>query len=290
MPALVDANIWLPFRNQPGGKSRLPHDPMSSFIHYLPRRVVFRNSKVSESPWYGDRNGDARFFAAPTHHITRSRFGPAARVSPGDTIWIVSQLRSPGGNLPPCIDARIEVAVVTCDRGGTRRFDAGPASRWFPIYSASPELRRLKTKDADGYETLLLPSPVTPVGRCLQSLRELANPEILQTLETEIDRIPFDFVSYRIADGTASAFGLVGELLADGRRIFWDRWSLPRRLAERREEVDGNALNDYLLNVLRDSGTVWVVESPLYAELGSYSAVEYEFARSLGKEIRKCGK
>ena len=33
--------------------------------------------------------------------VTRSRTGPAARVQRGDTIWLISQLRSPWGSFRP---------------------------------------------------------------------------------------------------------------------------------------------------------------------------------------------
>ena len=95
--------------------------------------------------------------------------------------------------------------------------------------------------------------------------------------------VPKLVISYRIADGTKQAFELAKRLVSSGQPIFWDRWSLPRRLAERRELIDDTTLNDYLCEKISAARMVWGVDSPLYAEKGSYSLIEQDLASSLNK-------
>ena len=97
-----------------------------------------------------------------------------------------------------------------------------------------------------------------------------------------------NFISYRIADGTQQAFEKVQELLKRGNKVFWDRWCLPRRLAERRECVNDKALDAQLMSHLQMASVVWGIESPLYADVESYAQKECAAARELGtyKRVR----
>jgi hypothetical protein len=94
------------------------------------------------------------------------------------------------------------------------------------------------------------------------------------------------FVSYRISDGSRGAFRKVHDLIEQGKVVFWDRWSLPRRLAERRE-IDPDpyfrrTLDEYLLEKLEKSAHVWGIESKKYSAEGSYSEKERSRAMKLG--------
>jgi hypothetical protein len=113
-------------------------------------------------------------------------------------------------------------------------------------------------------------------------MRRLVSAESLQAWTGELNPEHAHFISYRICDGTHSAFLKVRNLLGKGEVVFWDRWCLPRRLAERREVVDNKALDDYLMEHLRQSKVVWGIESEKYSANGSYSAKERTEAIRLG--------
>jgi hypothetical protein len=53
-----------------------------------------------------------------------------------------------------------------------------------------------------------------------------------------------------------------------------DRWSLPRRLAERREFLKDDVLDAYIKSQMRKYAIVWGIWSNKYAETGSYSALD----------------
>jgi len=114
-------------------------------------------------------------------------------------------------------------------------------------------------------------------------MREVANPQVLERHAAAIRQRPMHFISYRLADGTRAAFQQAGRLMAKGQVVFWDRWCLPRSMAERREVADAQALDDHLMCKLEASVLVWAVLSPKYAAPGSYSAREYQRATTAGK-------
>jgi hypothetical protein len=123
-----------------------------------------------------------------------------------------------------------------------------------------------------------------PIGQALQSMRELSDVRPLLELELKINIMPFDFISYRLIDGTSLAFDKAIELVQKKRKaIFWDRWSLPRRLAERREFLNDASLNSYIFEWIFRCNTLWAIQSTRYAEFGSYSAFEKCLAERLGK-------
>ena len=80
------------------------------FIHFNRRQVWVRDTKDDLNLWFAkEQNSDAGF-ERPQYHITRATYGPAKEIRPGDTIWLIGQLYSPWGKLPPALDARIDVA------------------------------------------------------------------------------------------------------------------------------------------------------------------------------------
>lgn len=260
------------------------------FIHYLPRRVVAKLPTQPSAPWFAEARALATGFARPTYHVTRSQHGPTASVRPGDVIWIVSQLASPWGTLPPAIDARINVGRVEISADGRRRFTAARSSAWFPLYDATRLIAELETIDASDKRTRLRPDPAIPIGQVLQSMRKLADATpLIRNLE-KLATNPLNFISYRISDGTFDAFRKAAQLMRQGQSVYWDRWCLPRRLAERRELVSIPALNRHLMTKLKNSQIVWGIESPLYAEPTSYSAKERTRAIALGTYKRVAAK
>jgi hypothetical protein len=102
------------------------------FIHYVPRRVVVHFPRDPRALWFADAQHASAGFRRPVFHKTRSQTGAATRVCKGDVIWIVSQLDSPWGRLPPGIDARLCVRNIERD-GDTKeiRFEASSRSVWF---------------------------------------------------------------------------------------------------------------------------------------------------------------
>lgn len=248
------------------------------FVHYLPRYVAGPGGRRPASPV--DRSSEPAW-ERPAWHRSGAAHGPASRVRPGDTIWLFAQLHSRWGTLPPALDARIDVEAVTL-LAGERRFVASRTSRWFPLTDSTAVLRALRTRRRDGASQALWRSFPAPVGAALRRMRTLDDAAELARWEASIDERGYDFVSYRLKDGTRPAFELVRRLVTAGRAVFWDRWSLPRRLAEGRETVADEVLERHLLRLLHGARRVWGVESPLYGDVDSYSAREREAAAARG--------
>lgn len=257
------------------------------FIHYLPRKVRILSPAKPGTAWYVDLQKPVSGFERPQYHVTRAASGPAAKIRPGDTIWIISQLYSRWGVLPPAVDARMEVAsVCTLRKGGEitgYRYNAAGRSRWFPLADATVEMQALKTVNSKGQINELWPAPHLPIGCYLQQPRKLMTGERLGRWEKQLDDRGFDFVSYRLRDGTPAAFKAVQALVSAGQCVWWDRWSLPRGLAERREHVADGHLQSYLVGQLSRAKKVWGIDSPYYDEPGSYSCLEKQHASQLGK-------
>ncbi len=258
------------------------------FIHYQPRRVVLNFPREASSPWFSHYQSRSDSFKRPDRHTTRQNQGAAAKIVEGDRIWIVSQIYSPWGALPPGIDACVEVESVSRRRGGGFHFIAAPTSRWFPLKDAGGLLGALRTVNSVGEKADLWADARRPVGCSIQSMRQLDSAQALEDWEQRLELLPLNFISYRIADGTQQAFEKVQELLMRGNKVFWDRWCLPRRLAERRECVNDKALDAQLMSHLQMASVVWGIESPLYADVESYAQKECAAARELGtyKRVR----
>lgn len=259
------------------------------FIHYLPRQVVMRFPKNASAPWFHRYQRRDDGFERPTRHTTQRKNGAAALVQRGDRIWIVSQIFSPWGHLPPCIDACVVVESVQKRRGGGFHFIAASSSRWFPLMDAQRLLASLDTVNAAGDKKKLWADTCRPVGHSLQSMRRLDSAQVLRDWERSLKDLPLNFISYRIADGTAQAFETVRKLLGRGEKVFWDRGCLPRRLAERRERLSNGKLDMLLMRKLRSAAAVWGIESPLYADARSYAQKECTAAQKLGtyKPVRQ---
>ena len=262
---------------------------MAHFAHYVKREVVELDYASEDDPWFKENQPDDQGFEAPAYHVTRSTNGPVTRRYPkGDTLWIFSQLKTPWGAFPPALDAKLIVNDVEDLRkkhggGPAFRFAAGKGSTWFPLLDATTALGRISTIDSTGHICSLLAHRGQPVGRALQSLRQVADTSPLLDLEQSLCQLGFDFVSYRLIDGTKTAFEKSLQLVLAGKAVFWDRWSLPRRLAERREIVSDETLNRFLLHRIEACTIVWGIKSPRYSEVGSYSWREQHTGSRLGK-------
>jgi hypothetical protein len=143
-------------------------------------------------------------------------------------------------------------------------------------------MSRLKWITAKGEVMPLVPDDQRDPAHILQSMRELDTGLDIEGWADEMLRKDTTFVSYRIADGTPSAFRACQQLMSEGRALFWDRWSLPRRVVESREWAESGPLDEYLFERLRLSSQVVPIESPRYGEAGSYSARELQEATKRG--------
>jgi hypothetical protein len=255
------------------------------FIHYVPRRIAASLPARSDELWFARSQDSSSGFKTPEYHTTRSKKGAALRVHKGDVIWIIGQLFSPWGTLPPGVDAMIRVRDVVRGSDGRITFFAGRSSKWLPLADATSLLRRLRTITDGGRVSALLGGGYEPnaaVGRYLQSMRQLESGEPLIKWADRLASRPVSFISYRLCDGTEGAFHTASRLIRRGRTVFWDRWCLPRRLAERREFVSDAALDRYLMQSLRKSQSVLGVDSPAYRDPTGYAAKERAAARALG--------
>ena len=260
---------------------------MKHFAHYVKRSVVDASQQTDDAlPLYVEHQPHDQGFQSPAYHSVAANSGVASRVSKGDTIWLFSQLSSPWGSLKPSLDAIIKVSEIKrpeCHASGRYRFQANDDSRWFPLFDATELISRLVAIDSQGNSRALLNTRGTSIGQALQFLREIYDPTPLLEHMIRVSETPLDFVSYRIIDGTRPAFELTKCLLDEKRAVFWDRWSLPRRLSERGENIGNKPLDSHVYFTIGSARIVWGVVSALYAASGSYSAKEKELAISLKK-------
>lgn len=259
---------------------------MKHFAHYIKRTVVTAgvSSQARDLP-YAEPQPETQGFSLPTYHSVPLNSGVALRVGVGDTIWLFSQLNSPWGSLPPSLDGKIEVGEIAKSQGaaGRYRFGANDNSKWYPLFSAIELAGELNAIDAQGDVRDLLNTPRTAIGQALQFLREIADPAPLLKHAARVEEMAPDFISYRMVDGTRTAFELAAWLLVNQHAVFWDRWSLPRRLAERDEHVAAVTLDEHIATAIEHARIVWGVHSERYAMAGSYSKLEKECAVRLGK-------
>ena len=257
----------------------------SHYIHYNRREVRLRFPTDPSDPWFSEEQGEAEGFDRPRYHVTRAVDGPAASVEAGDTIWLLGQLYAPwGDHLPPTLDARIDVAGVGRRNGATGyRYSAAETSRWFPLTECTAQLYALETITAAEGIVPLWKDHSRPIGHYLRRMRKLSSSRGLQEWEAGLGSRPLHFISYRIRDGSQPAFDCAQRLFNLGVRVFFDRWCLPRRLAERREAVGDEPLDNTLFEAIHEAEAVWGIESPLYAAPGSYTVRERDLAQSLNK-------
>ncbi|PLY02959.1 MAG: hypothetical protein C0622_04975 [Desulfuromonas sp.] len=250
----------------------------TSYIHYVRRRIIDVQNSDDETARFSEEQFGSAGFERPVFHKTFATSGPTARVKEGDIIWIISRLTRGRQSLPVSLDARIIVEkvekVIKDGRCEGHRFIAGKKSRWFPLCNAETTLRLLETANGKGEVTKLWPATIQKIGTVTQQMRQLQSDHPLRELEQSIVKDGYDFVSYRQCDGTASAFDYVQSRLTSGGIVWWDRWSLPRRLAERREEVSTEALDGRITSAIQDAKRVQGIWSPRYEDVKSYSMLE----------------
>ncbi len=258
---------------------------MRHFIHYIKRVVVDAGENIDPDVLpYAEQQPEDQGFETPAYHSVPLNSGVASRVDVGDTIWLFSQLSSCWGKLPPSLDGMIGVAEINKDgrMPGRYWFGAASHSKWFCLFNASDLIGELKSIDVRGKVRRLIEPPQTAIGQAARFIREISDASSLNNHAAIVDETKPDFISYRITDGTKSAFELAMLLLENKRAVFWDRWSLPRRLAERNESVGPEALDARIDTIIRSSRAVWGVSSKLYGVDGSYSKLEKDLAERIG--------
>jgi len=264
-----------------GGGAKLK----SHYIHFNRRDIRLRFPTEPSHPWFSEFQSQSGGLEGPQFHVTRAINGRASEVKCGDIIWLVGQLYAPWGEcFPPTLDARIDVKAVHPRIGNPGyRYTAAETSRWFTLTDSTEYLHDLRCINSEGISSYLWKDHNRSIGLYLQQMRKLANGAILKDWEKLQDSKPLHFVSYRVCDGSHDAYRCSQSLFDEGLRIFWDRWSLPRRLAERREVLGDQPLCRALESKIYEADIVWGIESPLYGELGSYSARERDLAKTLNK-------
>lgn len=259
----------------------------NAYIHYVKRHIVTKYPLDIANPWYSELQTYDNGFNKPAFHITRSLTWPVSEIRRGDYIWLISQLSSPWGMLPPSMDAKIVIEDILVESTGNKkgkiRFIAGSQSKWLPLYNASKMLIGLYSILKNGVKKVLVKSQEDKVGQAFQGIKKIGDPSYMEEYASNIDIQPLHFLSYRVADGTRMAFEKARSLMDEGHAVFWDRWSLPRRLAERREIVADRVLDEVINKKIIESTVVWGIESPRYNEINSYSAKEKELASTLCK-------
>jgi len=264
----------------------------AEFIHYVQRRIISRYPTDIESPWYSELLDYKNNFNKPIYHITRSIAWPATSVEKGDVIWLVSQLSSPWGKLPPSIDAFIEVSSIEKILDKNKKilkilYRASDCSKWFPLVDASEMLANLQFCFKNNEKPESWNQEKAIIGQFFQSMKRIhpTKTKIIREWKEVIGNRDFYFLSYRIIDGTKIAFMKVNSLMKENKPVFWDRWSLPRRLAERRELVPKEPLDLFIIENISKAKKVYCIKSPRYGEAKSYSAKERALAIRLNKYV-----
>lgn len=253
---------------------------MKHFAHYLIREI--NGWKKSSEPFYSQLQNPDDGFDKPKFHITTRKSGPVTAIEKGSTIWLFSVLKSSSITLPPSLDAKIIVEKVeVC--GEKTKFYASEDSKWFPLSDATKVIQNLYTIDKHNKENKLWADHNKPIGFYLQSIRQLSNYNKILEYSEFVNNSEFEFISYRIKDGTKPAFIATQNLIKNGSIIFWDRYNLPRRLVERREHLSDEKLDEYLTKMINNASKVYGIETPMYAEQGCYSLKEAELAKQLFK-------
>jgi hypothetical protein len=259
---------------------------MANFAHYIRRTISVSSENAGNALPYTENQPDDQGFERPIYHSVPKSSGAAGRAKVGDTFWLFSQLSTPWGKLPPSLDGRIVVKNIS--RTGTGRttrirFEAGDSSEWFPIFNASAVASTLLSRSSFGETNSLFSAKACAIGQALRFPREIANAEVLVAHCKTIISTPLEFVSYRMVDGTKTAFELTRQLADSGKSVFWDRWSLPRRMSERGDRLSHLALDNHIHQKIAGSRWVWGAQSPEYAAPSSYSLLEMELAKELKK-------
>lgn len=254
----------------------MPDATVRHFVHYVKRTVVPPNTPSLPRPSYVLRAADRDALFAPTHHAAPGARGLARQIRVGDYIWVFSQLDSPWGPFCPSLDGVIRVGRITgAVRQGvtTRYFHAAADSEWFPLHDATALLQQPLLQGSFGLVPVL-GSVHRHVGQSLRVVRELGNVAAMEAHAQQVKSAHRVFISYRMLDGTEQACRLALQQVKAGHSVFYDFWSLPRRIAERREKVVDRRLRTLLLQHIARSDEVLGVRSDLYAERGSFSRIE----------------
>jgi hypothetical protein len=250
----------------------------SHHLAYIPRRVV---RLALAAPRMRAAGLDA---LAPSGHAT-SASAFAERVRADDVIWFFSSIRYANGWLAPAIDARFRVLSDPPHeqrrRTGRKHFivAAPEETEFFPWRDATNLLHRLRdpqgkrlVEGTSGVSEMLLRFQV-PRTLDASSGREL---EKQATLARESSRTVF--VSYSWRNSTQRSREVVAQLGRSGFNVWWDRWCMPRRLAEGRVQVAASHLATWIVAGMTRS-SIGICLDPKPAAIAKWARWEVELLR-----------
>ncbi|KMW57773.1 hypothetical protein AIOL_002741 [Candidatus Rhodobacter oscarellae] len=259
---------------------------MAHYAQYF-KRVV---GDVESGAFFELPQSEGAGFATPEFHTTSARHGTPARIKAGDTIWLFAQLSSDWGKLPVSLDAKIVVrdvedlvATDPASKAAWKYHADKERSRWFSLFDAKRSIPKLRVTRKNRSTQSILGDPPKHLGQRIRFLQEIADPDPLYALEAEITGQRESFISYRLQDGMEPAFHHAARLMHQGQVVWWDRWRLPRRLVERRNNVSSDALSAAIFGMIKDERPlVWGIETAGYKDPKSYGAAERRAAEALG--------
>lgn len=273
------------------------------YAHYIKRQIIpydpnrwewLKDARPGRQPKWFDlvqkKYGD---FDRPSKHVTRSNDQVVTGVKPNDFIWLFSQISYRNKLvLPPSLDAIIQVegqpkSSIGPGKTAAERteFTAGDLSEWHLLSDWSSALKETRVRLISGL-TPKIPELGAHVGNALQSFRQIHDiAPLMEKLELERARPGYHFVSYRHSDGIGPAIDQVKKLVVDQRQSVWfDRWCLPRRLAEGREALSEQRLEDHIKGKIRGAETVWGIETTGYKDANAFTRNEQCWA---GKKYKR---
>jgi hypothetical protein len=218
-------------------------------------------------------------------------------------IWLVGVLRSGRRYMPPSLDARIEV-VEAFDRGHgqappyVRRlldtykyaFAAEPSrSYYLPWLDASRLLQGLRFEGGTSPSWLdnIRAENWSLLPRNLQTPRVLTADDaaLVEGFAARARSAPVAFLSYRWDEGTEAAREVALRLSGAGVGVWWDRWSMPRSVAESKAGIHPEGVRRAIEAGLSFCRYGVAIRSESYASPKSpWTTAEYEELRRLAQE------
>jgi hypothetical protein len=235
----------------------------------------------------------------------------------GLVVWFVSLIKYQNTCLLPSIDARLQIDRVVTETDSTGEspyiqrvlkkypyvFIASTDTKksyFLPWYNALSLLHELTFQgnhptlvwaDADlfDYKELSLfndkPS-YSQIPLFLQSSRKLTS-EAAQQMERYsyyVQSLPLAFISYRWREATPLTLLLTEHLSMCKVAVWWDRWSMPRRVGGNLENIEGESLSAFLFKVLAKARYGIALRTQTYDTATSpFTQAEYQYMTQLAE-------
>jgi hypothetical protein len=218
-------------------------------------------------------------------------------------IWLVSVLRSGRRYMPPSLDARIDVGEAFDRWHGqappyVRRlldtykyaFTAEPSrSYYLPWLDASQLLQGLRFvgETAPSWLDNIRAENWSLLPRNLQTPRVLtaADAALVEEFAARARSASVAFLSYRWGEGTEAAREVALGLSEVGVAVWWDRWSMPRSVAELKGEIPSEGVCRAIEAGCSSCRYGIAIKSESYASPKSpWTTIEYEELRRRAQE------